>query len=167
MTFQPGRELRGPERRAPGRGQLDGQRHAIRPGAHLGDRGRVACAQREPRAGRAGPGDEQGAGLGPGDRTGRAVLGQAERWDREDGFAGNKRGIGQGGQFDQPGAVLEARLSQRRHPQCQPGLAAPAGTGQRDHSGRAEPLTHTSYLGGAAHQRAQLGRQPRLPPRKA
>ena len=81
--------------------------------------------------------------------------------------SGNERGIGQGGQLDQPGAVLEAGLSQRRRPQGQPGLAAPAGTGQRNHPGRAEPLTHNSYLCGAAHQRAQLGRQPRLPLHKA
>ena len=39
VALQPGRELRRPERRAPGRGQLDGQRHAVQPGAYLGDRG--------------------------------------------------------------------------------------------------------------------------------
>ena len=39
VALQPGSELRGPERRAPGCGQLDGQRHAVQPGAHLGDRG--------------------------------------------------------------------------------------------------------------------------------
>lgn len=73
---------------------------------------------------------------------------------------GNERGIGQRGQLDQPGAVLEAGLSQRRHPQRQPGLAAPARAGQRDHPGRAEAFAHSSYLSDAAHQRAQLGRQP-------
>ena len=59
---------------------------------------------------------------------------------------GNQRGIGEGGQLDQPGAVLETGGGQRRHPQRQPGLAAPAGTGQRDHPAAAEPLTHSSYL---------------------
>ena len=79
---------------------------------------------------------------------------------------GNQRGIGEGGQLDQPGAVRETVGGQRRRPQRQPGLAAPTGTGQRDHPADAEPLTHGSYLEVAAHQRAQLGRQPRLPPHK-
>ena len=79
---------------------------------------------------------------------------------------GNERGIGEGGQLDQPSTVLETAGGQRRHPQRQPGLAAPAGTGQRDHPAAAEPLTHGSYLEVTAHQRAQLGRQPRLPLKK-
>jgi hypothetical protein len=79
---------------------------------------------------------------------------------------GNQRGIGERGQLDQPGTVLETVGGQRRHPQDQPGLAAPAGTGQRDHPAGEQPLTHGSYLEVAAHQRAQLGRQPRLPPQK-
>ena len=39
VALQAGSELRRAERRAPGRGQLDGQRHAVQPGAHFGDRG--------------------------------------------------------------------------------------------------------------------------------
>ena len=237
VALQPGGELRGSERRAPGRGQLYGQRHAVQPSAHLGDRGRVARSQRERRAHRLGPGHEQAAGLRRGDRADHTVLGQAQRRYRENNFAGhvqalpaggqdphpaalpgqhdhypacrgqdmlavvqhdqqlaarqrrhdarhrvrgisfrhaqrlgdrrgNERGIGEGGQLDQPCAIPEARLSQRRHPQRQPGLAAPARTGQRDHPAATEPLTHSSYLGAAAHQRAHLGRQPRIPLRK-
>jgi hypothetical protein len=47
VTFQPRGQLPGPERRAPRRGQLDGQRHAIQPLAHLGHRGRVVPGERE------------------------------------------------------------------------------------------------------------------------
>jgi len=75
----------------------------------------------------------------------------------------NERGIGQGGQLDQPGAIPEAAVGQRCHPQRQPGLTAPARTGQRDHPAAAEPLTHCGDLEATAHQRAHLGRQPRLP----
>ena len=44
--------------------------------------------------------------------------------------AGRNQGwIGERGQFDQPGAIAEAGLGERRHPQRQPGLATPAGAG--------------------------------------
>ena len=97
VALQPGRELNGPERRAPGRGQFDGQRHAIQPGAHLGDRGGVIPVQRERRARRAGPGHEQAAGLGRGDRPDRAVLGQIQRRHREDVLAGHVQAFPAGG----------------------------------------------------------------------
>jgi hypothetical protein len=99
----------------------------------------------------------------PGGRRGRIAFGHPQGLrdaGRDQGRIGKRR------QLDQPGTVIEARLSQRRHPQRQPGLAAPARTGQRDHPAAAEPLTHSSYLWAAAHQRAHLGRQPRLPLRK-
>ena len=231
VALQPGRELRRPERRAPGRGQLDGQRHAIQPGAHLGDRSRVAVGQRERGARRAGPGHEQAARLGRGDRTGRAVFRQFQRRHREDEFAGhvqafpaggqdadpgalpgqhdhhpagrsqdvlavvqhdqqlpagqrphharhrvrgvsfrdaqrlgdgrrNERGIGEGGQLDQPGAVLEAAAGQRRRPQRQPGLAAPSRAGQRHHAGRPQAVQDRGELRPASDQRAHLRGQP-------
>ena len=237
MAVQPRGQLSGAQRRAPGRGQLDGQRDAVQPGAHLRDRGRVARRQLEGGAGRSSPGREQQAGLGRGDRRGRAVGRQSQRRHREDQLTGNiqafpaggqephppaaseqlghqarcplqdvlavvqhhqqltagqrahqpgGRGgriplgnaqglrdagrdqgrIGERGQLDQPGAVAKAGLGERRHPQRQPGLAAPSRTGQRDHPAAAEPVTHGSYLRAAAHQRAHLGRQPRLPLRK-
>ena len=79
--------------------------------------------------------------------------------------AGRDQGrIGERGQLDQPGTIVKTRLGQRRDPQRQPGLAAPARAGQRDHPAAAEPLPHGRDLGAAAHQRAHLGRQPRLPP---
>ena len=87
VALQAGRELCGPERRAPGRGQLDGQRHAIQPGAHLGDRGRAIHGQREPGARRPGPGHEQAACLRRGDRADRPIFGQAQRRYREDQLA--------------------------------------------------------------------------------
>ena len=105
VALQAGGELRGPERRAPGRGQLDSQRHAVQPGAHLGDRGRVAVGQRERGARRAGPGDEQAAGLGRGDRVGRAVFRQFQRRDREDEFAGHVQAFPAGGHDADPGAL--------------------------------------------------------------
>ena len=227
VALQPGRELRSPERRAPGRGQLDGQRHAVQPGAHLGDRGRVAFGQRERGAGRAGPGDEQAAGLGRGDRADRAVFRQFQRRHREDEFAGHvqafpagghdadpgalpgqhdrhpggrsqdvlaviqhdqqlpvrqrphdachrvrgilfrysqrlgdacgdKRGIGEGGQLDQPDAVLEAVGGQRRRPQRQAGLAAASRAGQRHRAGRAQAVQDRGELRPASDQRAHL-----------
>ena len=227
VALQAGGELRGSERRAPGRGQLDSQRHAVQPGAHLGDRGRVAVGQREPRARRAGPGDEQAAGLGRGDRVGRAVFRQFQRRDREDEFAGhvqafpaggqdadpgalpgqhdhhpagrcqdvlavvqhdqqlaagqrshharhrvggvsfrdaqrrgdrrgNERGIGEGGQLDQPRAILEAAGGQRSRPQPQPGLTAPSRAGQRHHPGRAQAIQDRGELRPSPDQRAHL-----------
>ena len=78
----------------------------------------------------------------------------------------DQRRVGERGQLDQPGPVAEAGLGERRRPQRQPGLAAPARAGKRDRPGRAEAFEHGSYLGAAAHQRAHLGRQPRLPLRK-
>ena len=99
----------------------------------------------------------------PGGRGRRIPLGHAQGL-RD---AGRDQGrIGKRAQFDQPGAVPEAGLGERRHPQRQPGRAAPAGAGQRDQPAAAEPVTHGSYLGAAAHQRAHLGRQPRLLLRK-
>ena len=237
MAIQPGSQLSRAQSRAPGRGQLDGQRNAVQPGTHLRNRGRVVRRQLEGRAGRTGPGREQQAGLGSGDRRRRAVGRQPQRRHREDQLTGNiqafpaggqephpaapgkqrghqgrrsrqdvlavvqhhqqltadqlahqprgrggriplrhpqrlrdasrdQRRIGERGQLDQPGAIAKAGLGQHRHPQRQPGLAAPARASQRNHPGSAEPLTHGSYLRAAAHQRAHLGRQPRLPLRK-
>ena len=105
VAFQAGSELYGSERRAPGRGQLDGQRHAIEPGAHLGDRGRVVRGQRERGARRAGPDDEQAARLGRGDRPGRAVLRQPQRRHGEDEFAGHVQAFPAGGQDAHPGGT--------------------------------------------------------------
>ena len=73
---------------------------------------------------------------------------------------GNKRGIGEGGQLDQPRAVLEAAGGQRRRPQGEPGLAAPAGAGQRHHPGGAQAVQDRGDLGSAADQRAHLRGQP-------
>jgi hypothetical protein len=78
------------------------------------------------------------------------------------GGCGNERGIGEGGQLDEPSAVLEAVGGQRRRPQGQPGLAAPARAGQRHHAGGAQAVQNRSDLRTATHQRAHLGRQPRL-----
>ncbi len=64
----------------------------------------------------------------------------------------DQRRIGERGQLDQPGPVPEASLGERRHPQRQPGLAAPARAGQRDRPGRAQAFEHSSYLRAAAHQ---------------
>ena len=105
VALQARSELRRPERRAPGRGQLDGQRHAIQPGAQPGDRSRVACGQCERRARRAGPGDKQAAGLGRGDRADRTVFRQFQRRYREDEFAGHVQTFPAGGQDAHPAAV--------------------------------------------------------------
>ena len=234
MALQPRGQLSRAQSRAPGRGQLDGQRDAVQPDAHLRDRGRVVRRQLKSGTGRTGPGREQQPGLRRGDRRGRAAGRQPQRRHRDDQLTGNiqafpaggqephppapgnqrghqarrrlqdvlaviqhhqqltagqradqpggrgrriplghaqgprdagrdQRRIGERGQLDQPGAVAEAGLGQRRHPQRQPGLAAPARAGQRDHPGQAEAFEHGSYLRAAAHQRAHLGRQPRLP----
>ena len=237
VALQAGRELRRAERRAPGRGQLDGQRHAVQPGAHLGDRGRVACGQRERGARRAGPGHEQAAGLGRGNRAGRAVFRQSQRRYGEDEFAGHVQAFPAGGQDAHPAAlpgqhdhhpadrsqdvlaVVEhdqqlaadqrthharqrvggisfrelpaprrrppervrhrcakpARPAARRHRSCRRPAsppAAPAGsyrsprTGQRHHPGGAQAVEDRSYLRAAAHQRAHLGGQARMPSRE-
>jgi hypothetical protein len=105
VALQAGRELRGPERRAPGRGQFDGQRHAVQPGAHLGDRGRVAFGQREPGAGRAGPGHEQASGLRRGNRPGRTISRQAQRRHGEDELARHIQALPAGSQDADPAAL--------------------------------------------------------------
>ena len=105
VALQAGSELLGPERRAPRRGQLDGQRHAIQPGAHLGDRGRVIRGQRERGARRAGPANEQAAGLGPGDRTDRTILRHAQRRHGEDQFARHIQAFPAGGHDPHPAAL--------------------------------------------------------------
>ena len=76
---------------------------------------------------------------------------------------GNERGIGERGQFDQPGAVTEPAGSQRRRPQGEPCLTAPARAGQRYHAGRAQAVQDRGDLRPAAHQRAHLGGQPAVP----
>ena len=234
VAFQAGGELRGPERRAPGRGQLDSQRHAVQPGAHVRDRSRVTRGQRERGARRAGPGHEQAPGLRRGHRADRPVFRQFQRRHREDEFAGhvqafpagghdahpgtlpgqhdhqpgsrsqdvlavvqhdqqlparqrphharhrvggisfrnsqrlgdgrrNERGIGEGGQLDQPRAVVEAAGGQCRCPQGEPGLAAPTRAGQRHHAGRPQAIQDRSELRPSSHQRAHLRRQPEVP----
>ena len=105
VALQAGSELHRPKRRAPGRGQLDGQRHAIQPGAQLGDRGCVARGQRERGARRAGPGNEQAAGLGCGDRPDCPVFWQSQRRHGEDGFTGHVQAFPAGGQDAHPAAL--------------------------------------------------------------
>ena len=235
VALQPGGELCRPERRAPGRGQLDSQRHAVQPGAHVRDRSRVTRGQRERGARRAGPGHEQAPGLRRGHRADRPVLGQFQRRHGEDEFARhvqafpagghdadpgalpgqhdhqpgsrsqdvlavvqhdqqlagrqrphdtrhrvggisfrdpqrlgdgrrNERRIGEGGQLDQPRAVLEAAGGQRRRPQRQPGLTAPSRAGQRHHAGGAQAIQDRGELRPSPHQRAHLRGQPGVPP---
>jgi hypothetical protein len=72
----------------------------------------------------------------------------------------DKRGIGQGRQLDQPGTIAEPGLRQRRHPQREAGLAAPAGAGQRDDPGGVKALKNSGDLRAASHQGTHLGRQP-------
>ena len=69
---------------------------------------------------------------------------------------GNEHGIGEGGQLDQPGAVLEAAGGQRSRPQREPGLTAPARPGQRHHAGGAQAVQDRGELRPASHQRAHL-----------
>ena len=76
---------------------------------------------------------------------------------------GNERGIGEGGQLDQPRAVLEAVGGQRSRPQGEPGLAAPARAGQRHHAGGAQAVQDRGELRPASHQRAHLRGQAGVP----
>jgi len=73
----------------------------------------------------------------------------------------DKRGVGEGRQLDQPGTIAEPGLRQRRHPQGEAGLSAPAGTGQRDDPGGVKAVEHSGYLRAASHQGTHLGGQPR------
>ena len=79
--------------------------------------------------------------------------------ERRGNGRGNERGIGEGGQLDQPRAVTEAIGGKRGRPQRQPGLAAPAGAGQRHHPGGAQAVQDRGELRPASHQRAHLGGQ--------
>jgi hypothetical protein len=170
MPVQPGSQLRGAQRRTPGRGQLDGQRDAVQPGAHLRDRSRVARRQLEGGAGRAGPGREQRPGLGRGDRRGRAIGRQSQRRHRDDQLTGNIQAFPAGGQEPHPPALGNQRGHQARrrlqdmlaviqhHQQLTAGQLAhqPGGRGRRIPLGHAHGLRHAGRDQRRIGERGQL-----------
>ena len=85
----------------------------------------------------------------PGGRRGHVPLGHPQGL-RDAGRDQDR--IGEWRQLDQPSAIAEAGLRDRRHPHGQPGFTAPARAGERDHPRGAEAFEHASYLRAAAHQ---------------
>jgi hypothetical protein len=109
MVVQPCRQVLRAEGRAPGRCQFDSQRHAIEADTQPGDRRRVARGHLECGIGRAGPGGEQKAGLGGGNRVSRAVFWQAQRRHRKDELARDVEAFPACRQNTHPPAPFEQR----------------------------------------------------------
>ena len=169
-AIQPCGQLSGTQSRAPGRGQLDGQRHAIQPGAHLRGRGRVLRRQLKGRTGGSRPCREQRPGLGRGDRRGRAISRQPQRRHREDQLAGNIQAFPAGGQEPHPPALGKQRGHQTRR-RLQDVLAVvqhhqQLTVGQRAHQpgGRSEhiPFGHTQGLRDAGRDQGRIGKRAQL-----
>ena len=170
IPVQPGSQLSGAQSRTPGRGQLDGQRDAVQPGAHLRDRSRVARRQLEGGTGRTSPGREQRPGLGRGDRRGRAIGRQSQRRHRDDQLTGNIKAFPAGGQEPHPPALGNQRGHKARrrlqdvlavvqhHQQLTAGQLAhqPGGRGRRI------PLGHAHGLRDAGRDQGRIGERGQL-----